>query len=413
MERKSITVDELLAVFKRYWRSICLLTLLAGVGAAAKEYFAATKYRGTTSILVITPNVSASLSQLAVLNASAATPLRTIKGVVMSDRETRAIIDKFGLDWHKFEYEFQVTDESQTNQLVISYDSTDQKKILDLLQFTIDKLGELDEQFNFSVGTRQAVELGKELKKKEKDLASEEDKLLALQKTMKTASDPTDPQSIVAYLEAYQKLEMQLGGVKTQLKALRDQLETAAADTSVPSAIPPAVAWQKKLSEVEYRLRVARTTMAEENPEVVRLKRIEEQTKEQYQNDVKKYLTSVNKNLDPTLATLESKRILLEYQTAQARELARVAPEEGLKLGREVTEVLTLRKVVTNLRAQYEQAKIEAEVSKVRWSVLDPPYIERKPVNKRYRIPVLAAMGVVFTISMIVGFARFRKSQSA
>ena len=185
VERKSITIDDLIAVFKRYWRSTCALTLIGGVGVAAKEYFAPTKYRGTTSILVITPNISAAASQLAVLNASAATPLRTIKGVVLSDRETRAIIDKFHLDWHKFEYEFQVTDESQTNQLSISYDSEDQQKILNLLQVSIDKLGELDREFNFSVGTKQAVALGDEVKKKEVEVKNAEDKLLVLQKTLK------------------------------------------------------------------------------------------------------------------------------------------------------------------------------------------------------------------------------------
>ena len=413
MERKSITVDDLLAVFRRYWRSICALTFLAGGGIALKEYLAPIKYRGTTSILVITPNLSGAAGQLAVLNASAATPLRTIKGVMVSDRETRAIIDKFKLDWRKFEFEFQVTDESQTNQLQISYDSEDPKLILNLLQFSVDKLGELDKEFNFSVGTKQAVALGDEVKKKEEQVKKAEDGLLKLQKSLKTISDPTDPKSVAIYLEKYQKLEMELGGVKEQLKILRGQLSSATADSSIPSAIPPAIAWQKKLSDVEYRLRVARTTMGEQNPEVVRLKRIEEQTKAQYQSDVQKYLTSVNKNLDPNLALLESKRLLLEYQATQARELARIAPDEGLELARYVTEVLTLRKVLATLRGQYEQAKIEAEVSKVRWNVLDPPYIERKPVNKRYRIPVLSAMSLVFTLSMIVGFWKLRKSQRA
>lgn len=412
MERKSITVDDLLSVLKRYWKSILATMILAGTAMGLKEFFAPTKYRGTTSILVITPSLSGTAATLAMLNASAATPLKTIKGVITSDRETRAIIDKFDLDWHKFEYDFQVTDEGQTNQIQISYDSTDKQKCLDVIQFATEKLAELDKQFNFSVGTRQAEALEKELKRKTAESRKAEDDLLKLQKSLKTVSDPQDPKSVAAYLQAYQKLELELGGVKEELRILHSQANIAASDTSIPSAIPPAIAWQKKLTDVEYRLRVARTSMGEQNPEVVRLKRIEEQTKEQYKKDVQKYLTSVNKNLDPTLAELESKRMLLEYQTNQARALANVAPDEALKLGRQVAEVLTLRKVLEALRAQYEQAKIEAEVSKVRWNVLDPPYIERKPVNKRYRIPVLGAMGAAFVLSMIVGIVRFRKAQA-
>jgi uncharacterized protein involved in exopolysaccharide biosynthesis len=171
------------------------------------------------------------------------------------------------------------------------------------------------------------------------------------------------------------------------------------------------IAWQRKLTDIEYKLRVARTTFAEEHPEVVRLKRVEKETQEQFQSDVKKYMSSVNKNVDPTIATLEAKRMLLEYQVSQARKLAKVAPEEGMQLARYVAEVLTLRKVSTTLRGQYEQAKLEAEISKVRWNVLDPPYIERKPVNKRYRVPVLTGAAAAFTISMIIAFIRFRKSQ--
>lgn len=411
MERKNITVDDLIAVFKRYWRSIMAVTILAGGGMGLKEVLAPVKYRGTTTILVITPSLSGAASQLAVLNASAATPLRTIKGVMTSDRETRAIIEKFDLDWRKFEYDFQVTDESQTNQLMVSYDSTDAKLILKLLQFSVDNLAALDREFNFSIGTKQADAMKKEVDKKEKEVIAAEEALLKFQKTLKTISDPTDPKSVSIYLETLQRLEVELGGVKEQLKIVRAQLASATSDLKVPSAIPPVLAWQKKLSDIEYKLRVARTTFAEEHPEVVRLKRVEKETQEQFQSDVKKYMSSVNKNVDPTIATLEAKRMLLEYQVSQARKLAKVAPEEGLQLARYVTEVLTLRKVSTTLRGQYEQAKLEAEISKVRWNVLDPPYIERKPVNKRYRVPVLTGAVAAFTLSMIIGFVRFRKSQ--
>ncbi len=415
MESRSITIDDLLKVLGRFWKSIFAFTILAGVIAFTWVIVIPTKYRATTSLLVLAPNLSSASSaaaQLAVLNASAATPLRTIKGVVMSDRETQAIMDKFGIDWREFEHCFVVVDESQSNQLTISYDSTDKEKNLAILQYSIEKLKELDKEFNFTVGSRQAASLKDEVAKKETEVKKAEDNLLELQKTLKTVSDPTDPKTIAAYLEKYQKLELELGGVQAQIRILRNQASTAATNSSIPSSIPPAKTWQAKLSDIEYKLRVARTTMADQNPEVVRLKRQEQQTREQFQREVQKYLQSVNKNLDPTLAELESKRMLLEYQTEQARQLAKVAPEEGLKLARQVAEVLTLRKVLTALRAQYEQAKIESEVDRVRWSVLDPPHTEHKPLNKRYALVAAITMVITFILALMVGVFRLRKLES-
>jgi uncharacterized protein involved in exopolysaccharide biosynthesis len=409
VENQGITIDDLVAAFKARWYLVVLPTLLLCAAVVAYIVLRPTRYRGTSTILVVTPDMSARASQLAVLNASASTPLRMIKGIMTSERERGAIIKKYDLDWKKFANDFAVVDESQTNQLVITYEGVDKQQILDIINFSLGKLGELDKELSFTVGTRQAETLKDAVANKEKEVDAAEKALLAFQQSMKTASDPTDTKSVAQYVEQLRRLEFELGGTREQLRILRQQFKNAGTAGLLPTIIPGAANWQKKLAEAALELKVAKTTYGDENPEVVRLKRAYQQIEQQYKDEVAKYLRSVDKNLDPDVAQLEGKRLLLEYQTEEARKMAKLAPGEAMQLSKFVNEVMTLRTVLNQLRGQFEQARVESEVSKVRWQVLDPPYIERLPTNKSFKVPVIGVGFLSFFLTMLLALRSYRK----
>jgi uncharacterized protein involved in exopolysaccharide biosynthesis len=109
---------------------------------------------------------------------------------------------------------------------------------------------------------------------------------------------------------------------------------------------------------------------------------------------------SIDEGLNSTVAALEQQRLLLTFQVAETRQLANLAPDEAMALGRLYTEAKTLEQVLLGLRQRYETAKVDAQVQRVTWTVLETPYREDEPGNKR---PVLA--GVVLFMLGFIGAA--------
>ncbi len=386
----------------QYWKLVLAVTLLFNLIAVAFVVTSTPKWKGITSLLVVTPDASKGSAQLAILSQTASTPLRTIKGVVMSNRVTDAIIKKFDLDWKKFDSNFKVTDESQSNQLIIEYVDTDKAKIVQVLNFSVDKLGELDEALSFTTGKRQAVTLKTAVESKSAEVTAAETDLLKFQKTMKTLSDPQNPKSVSVYLERLQSLEFELGSTKIQLDKLRNQLNASAKNNLVPADVPGGREWIAKISVLENDLNVLRKKYTDEYPEVIQAKRDLDAARASFRKIVEKYLTTIDQGLDPKLAELQARQVLLEYQVQKAREFAAVAPREALELARKVSEIATLRSVLNNLRAQYEQARVDSEVGRVRWNVLDYPYIERVPVNKSFKVPAILATVLGVAVALIL-----------
>jgi uncharacterized protein involved in exopolysaccharide biosynthesis len=412
VSNEPITTEHVGAAFRLRWKSIALVSLIFGGATFAFIHFSQPKFRGIATLLVVTPDLGAKANQLAVLSATASTPLRTIKGVMQSERELSAIRTKFNLDWRIFDTAFKVVDESQSNQLIISYESTDREKIVPVLEFSLSMLGDLDKELSFSAGSRQADTLRTAVADKKEELRAVEEKLLTFQKKMKAPSVPDKPETVGNYIEELRNLEFELAGVKQQLSTLRSQAKNAAtAPSDIPTVIPNAKIWQKSVAEDEYELKVALTSLGPENPEVVSLTRKLEQSRVKFKEAVQSYYKSVNRSLDPKVAELEAKRTLLESQVITARGYANVAPQEALTLTRLVTEVLTVRTVYGQLRSQFEQAKIESEVGKVRWSVLDAPYIHPRPTNKARLIPSIASTLLGFFIALISSTKKYVKSQ--
>jgi xanthine dehydrogenase YagR molybdenum-binding subunit len=58
--------------------------------------------------------------------------------------------------------------------------------------------------------------------------------------------------------------------------------------------------------------------------------------------------------------------------------------QEAAEYVRLYREVQGAGEIVQTLRENFERARTEAQVDKVRWSVLDQPYLEDKPNNKNY-----------------------------
>jgi uncharacterized protein involved in exopolysaccharide biosynthesis len=195
------------------------------------------------------------------------------------------------------------------------------------------------------------------------------------------------------YLQQLNAAQLQLKQVQQQIAAAREAAQRAAKSaTELPADLPPAASWRQKLTELEYELRVAELTYGPDAPNVVKLKRQMELTRQQLRKEIENYLRAVRLNLDVNLAPLELQRVGLEAQIVALRRLAVRAPEDTLKLQRLAREVATLSDIVQQLRVSLEQARMEMSRDPNRWEVLEEGTLKEESVNKRWKLNTALAL---------------------
>ena len=178
--------------------------------------------------------------------------------------------------------------------------------------------------------------------------------------------------------------------------------------------IPNTKPFRYKLIQLQYNLDVAQTTLGPLAPKVVALKREIDVTRQTLNEEISRYLQSVDVNLDANIATLEATRLTTKYQLDIASELAESAPREAVELARLAREVVILGDVSTNLRSKWEEAKIAADVDQVKWSVLEGPFIEDVPTNKHFvRNTAIGAIIGFLIGSVILNIRSRRAAQNA
>ncbi|MCW5941755.1 MAG: hypothetical protein KIS66_05965 [Fimbriimonadaceae bacterium] len=403
-----IDLRSTLAVLGRSWRALLLAVVVGGGGGALFVLLSPPIYRAQMSLLTITENdATAALSAASIL-PGAPDPQLILKGVVLSNSSLSEISKATGIEKKDLEEGLILETDGPRAQVAISWEDRDSKLALKVIESARNTLSDLQKKVAFTSARQEANNIEAAIKQKDGELARAEAALAEYQRTMKAPIAANDLSSVALYFRQKKDLEMQLGTAKRQLAQAQQRANITADQAELPNAVPTAQVWRQKLGETEHQLRVLEISKGPLDPEVVRLKKEVAETKSRLQREVQDYLMSVREGIDAGVASFQAQIVVLEWQIAQIEETYKNAPEEAIELTRRAREVETLGAVLQELRLQYEKAKVRAEVDRVRWSVLDDPYLFDRPTNKRYvRTAGLAAL----VLGLLAAFAIVLRSR--
>ncbi|MGV3616330.1 MAG: GumC family protein [Fimbriimonas sp.] len=347
----------------------------------------------------------------AMLSPNAPDPLQVLEGVIMSRRSIDIVMKRTGSSRRDVENGLKVTRNPKAAQISVSWEDDDRKRGIAAVQGAFDALSLLNRELGFSAAAQQAKLLESSVAQREKDLAVAESALAQFQKQMKAPSIPGDPASAGEYLKQQKELELKLNGLNASIRQARSVAQESARNVELPSMLATSQGFREKLIGLQFELGVARTEYGPAAPQVVRLERQIEVAREALQKEVTRRVQSVAANVDPAIAQLEADRIVTDFQLQAVRKLASRAPDEAIELARLSREVATLGTLLGQLREQYERTRVAAEVDRVRWNVLEKPFVEDKPTNKRYgRSPAMGFLGGYFLTGAYLLFRGRRKS---
>jgi uncharacterized protein involved in exopolysaccharide biosynthesis len=415
MQTHELDLSEYGSSVRRARPAIFAIGVVFAVIAVGLTAYMKPMYQAEASLLMATQSQSVNpLSSF--LGKADANPLNVLKGIIKSRTALERIAEQTQVDVKDLEKAIGVTTNADENQMVISVAwKTDKEKAKEIASATIQTLESMNQEIGFSVASRQSQLLEKQIAEKQKELEAAEKSVKDFQKIMKAPVDPTSPASLAELMKQRKQLEGDLEALKIQISEAKKQAQRVAGSSAdLPTGLPNAEEWRGRVVKAEYDLRIAEVKLGPEAPEVVRLRRELQITRDRLQTEISNYLKSVSSNVDANIVQLEAQRIVLEWRVASVREMAIAAPDEATELQRRLREVAALTTVLSSLRQQYELKKVD-EVGDVSWSVLEPPFFpDEEPINKNFvRNGVVGFfLGAFLSIGMTIIRQRGRSARS-
>lgn len=428
VEEEEITLADLIAIiWQRKW-TVATITLLCVLIGVLATWLPKPVYEASSTLLFpaggASPLAGIAQSFGISLPSGGTAPLKMYRAVLESARLREMISQETGIKAKKLQSMTTVKDDAQASLITVLVRHEDPATAQKVAKLYIRSLARLNKELNLPLARNQVEFLERELSLRTKQLREAETRLLDFQRRMvgeggapssAGTSVPTPMGGLAglpsvrvsggalgfdtAYLQQLNSARLQLNQVQQQIAAAREAAQRVAQSaTELPADLPPAALWRAKLTELEYELRVAELTYGPDAPNVVKLKKEIELTRQQLRREIENYLKAVNMNVDPNLAPLELQRVGLEAQVNALQQLAARAPEDTLQLQRLAREVSTLNELVQQLRVALEQARMEMSRDPNRWEVLEEGRLREGAINKRW----IRNSALGFAIGMII-----------
>jgi uncharacterized protein involved in exopolysaccharide biosynthesis len=284
------------------------------------------------------------------------------------------------------------------SQIILAAENEDKAFALKAVTEAHKALQSVSRKTGFSLARDKAASLEAAIAENRRLLAEASRRSADFEKRRRAPTKPDDPGTVQDYQRQAKQAELDLADVKTQLDERLKVIRESGANPNIPSGLPPSKKWSAILDKLEYDLLTAQNTQGPLSPTVQKLKRDIKSAQDQYTQELKAYLNSVNRNLDEEIATLTVQKLVLESRVSRYRELAAVAPDEAIRSMELAREVKARSEVLNGLITQYELAKVDAQVADAKWALVDDPFVLDDPVNKK--LGRMGAMGLMIGLAV-------------
>ena len=386
------------AAMKKRWLLVSFIIVVALALAFAYEKVKQPEYRAVTRILM-SQSDQPSAGGLGAIVATQADPIRILAGMLESKRARDEARKVSGFKKDK-DLKYNVRVEVPAGQIIVTMTDKNKNRELNVLNNLIENLKAMEGELGVTVATKEAENLLVAKQQREEEVKKIEDEILKFSEQAKTAPDPEKPLSAMAYIKQYEEAKLELKSVELQVQALHDSTARLLSNSeNLPVTIDEDITrWRRTLDMAVYELNLSKITLGDRAPEVLRKTKAVEVARQRLQEQVAKAIQAANDDLSPEAAVLVSKKLVLDSQIEMLEPLAQAAPKEAMTYQRLLTRLTRAQGALELSSQKYESTKLKADAARVRWSVLDQPYIEEEPSNKNMIFSLIAG----FTIGGII-----------
>jgi uncharacterized protein involved in exopolysaccharide biosynthesis len=327
-----------------------------------------------------------------------------VAGLLKSDRMATEVGKAIGMNKVDAGDKLQIEVLDTASQVTIAFADADRERAKKALNAAIETLETMQSESGFDMSTNLANNLESALRQRQRELEAAENAVTAFRQQLTIPITPTDPTASSLFAELNAK-QMELGSLQQQLQALQANVKQAAemaTDASGDNIVLTNM--RNRVAEKESQLVQARVTGGDQNPQIRRLEEELQALKDQLSRETERHVSAVSQGLDRRTQDMVTRRAMLQWQVERLQKMSDDAPKEVREYERLARNAQVLNQVVSELRVRYESEKVRAESTARNWTVVDHPYIERKPVNVR---PLYSsALGALFGFIAAFGLTR-------
>jgi uncharacterized protein involved in exopolysaccharide biosynthesis len=385
MREGEVNVVDFFRAAARNWRVVAAWALILAVGVAAYTFVVPARWAARAALLLPIPEagVQGDVAGFAFMPGGAQ-PASMLRAVIESRTAIAEVAEATQLTPRQVRAMLSVEEDLQRSLLMIAAESNDKRQALTAVRTAVASLQRIEREVGFSIASKQATILEGAVATKRRELAAAEERLLAYQKRMTTIPDDGEGQSVAGYVERLQELDLELESVKKELEVQKRLAAGRLPEPELPTGLPQLDRWRERLRDAEFKLDLERTRFRDDAPTVRALAREVEVARGALEKEVAAFVRSMHETINDKTAELEARRLVLELQVQTARELAARAPGEAVEFRRHLRAVNNAAETYRRVLTDFEIARTQAEASRVRWTVLDGPYVEDRPVNKSF-----------------------------
>jgi succinoglycan biosynthesis transport protein ExoP len=312
--------QELRSVFSIIWErralafSITGLAILAGIGYTL---FAPSIWEAKATIVfpVRTPSLlgagSFDQSSLTATLTGGPTPLKVFAGIIESESALGMVSQMTGLSRLDVRTMRTITEETMASSITIGARSSNPDLAKSVVNDHIIALRKINDTITKPLVANDAEVIKLQLDKQKLVLAAAENALLRFQQSAQTApsiiSSSTGKDSNIIpsagrWADMLQQLNIQHAMLDSSINDASSRMRVIAKNVKdLPASLPPVDKWRGKLTDLEYDLQIKGLSLAEEAPEMVRLRKSIDVTKSELQSEIAKYSKAANAGMvDPT-----------------------------------------------------------------------------------------------------------------
>jgi uncharacterized protein involved in exopolysaccharide biosynthesis len=387
IQSNEVSFEELLAKARRHWRFVVAGAGIGAVIAVTYTLVVPPIYEARAALVLPLPDEQQPemLAGGGLLSKQSA--LTIYLGIFQSYSVRSRVAKAANISLKDLDKMLMCMTDENSNQIIISSQSTSKKDALNIVDTTLKTGSNVLASTSFSKAERQEQALETAVAKKQDELENAEEALNTFQKSSKTIANLGDAFAGTAVYSELAQNEIELGAVKKELDVAK-QLATRVAlgdpiRQNVQTLQTERERLREQLAQKQVELGFAQVSGGAQAPNVLRLQEEVKILKDALAESGRAEASAVAENRTPDLARLEIRQKSLEWRRDQLLKRANLAGDEAITLLRLLRTHQLAKTGYEALYSQYEQARTSAGVERVRWSVIDRPYIEPEPVNKR------------------------------
>ena len=386
------------------WRWIAAMGVVGGVFALGYTSWIPAKYRVRAQVVML-PQADQLLASSMILSGNTATPLTVLQGVFDSDAMVSALSKQFKITEPTMRSIWFVRTEPLTNQLEVMADSTSPELAQQIVEFSIAKAREFELRANESAAGRREQQLEESIKAQaRRNQGVERDLIVALTSSSLTSWNSREATSNL------ESLQVQLNIARSKRAEIKHRMERNLSDADLPKD-EHLDGLRQRVRSLDEELAASQTRLGPQAPELGRIRDQLSVANEQYKKELSRASQAVKSGLQTQIADLDASIQSLSYEVSRGQQEAKASPSQEAALATQVRRLQQAYGTTADLRSRYEQARVDAEVERVNWTVVTPAFREERSINKRWvRNPAAGAvLGMVFAAFLAFSVPRRSK----